>query len=63
MVLLPRSLVWETDLTTEEGLKFVISGGILHPEQINFWPYGTERPALGTSDVRKAELGNTKLLA
>ena len=63
MVLLPRSLVWETDLTTEEGLKFVISGGILHPDQINFWPYGTERPALGTSDVRKAELGNTKLLA
>jgi uncharacterized membrane protein len=54
MVLLPRSQVWETDLTTEEALKFVISGGILHPDQINFWPYGSPPPTLGAPDARKA---------
>jgi len=46
LVLLPRSQVWETDLTMEEGVKFIVSGGILHPDNVTFSPYRSPEPAL-----------------
>ena len=45
MVLLPPNMVWETDLTMEDALKFIISGGILHPASLAYRPYRLELPA------------------
>lgn len=59
MVLLPRSKVWETDMTMEDALKFVISGGILHPDHVGYRDYQPARPASVAPEadgaVQKAE--------
>jgi len=55
MVLLPPSMVWETDITMEDALKFVISGGILHPDDIAYWPYGSESPVPAAPGAARGE--------
>ncbi|MCX8036757.1 MAG: DUF502 domain-containing protein [Candidatus Sumerlaeia bacterium] len=41
LVLLPRESVWETNLTFEEAMRFIVSGGILPPNRILLRPYQT----------------------
>ena len=59
MVLLPRSQVWETDLTMEDALKFIISGGILHPDQVALRPYRSAAPAPTLPEVPGGEAHKT----
>lgn len=59
LLLLPMSQVWETDLTLEEGLKWVISGGILHPEQLAWRPYQAAPPQ-DVAEAEKSEYGDLK---
>jgi len=39
LVLLPPEEVWETDLTMEQAMSVIVSGGILPPERITLFPY------------------------
>ncbi|MBM3334035.1 DUF502 domain-containing protein [Candidatus Sumerlaeota bacterium] len=44
LLLLPRGKVWETNLTLEEALKFIVSGGIVHPDQLIVGAYQSPPP-------------------
>jgi len=55
MLLLPPSKVWETNLTLEEALKFIVSGGIVHPEQVIVGTYQSSlAPAAATQKQGQA---------
>jgi uncharacterized membrane protein len=49
LVLLHPSPVWETDLTMEKGLHFIISGGILAPDHLILSPYRSPAPPAASS--------------
>lgn len=52
LVMLPPSDVWETNLTMEEAMTLIVSGGILPPERLSLLPY---RPLTPSNTVRVAE--------
>jgi uncharacterized membrane protein len=41
LVLLPQDQVWEADLSLEEAMTLIVSGGILPPDQLRVRPYGS----------------------
>ena len=52
LLLLPKDQVYEINLTIDEGLKFLISGGIINPERFEMRPYKSK---LGTFDEAPLE--------
>ncbi len=54
LVLLPRESVWETNLTFEQAMRFIVSGGILPPDQILLRPYQTS--LVGDESAEETEL-------
>lgn len=40
MLLLPPDQVFDTNLTIEQGVRFIVSGGILQPENLHVRPFG-----------------------